>query len=188
LRCAKKTGWCAEESRQALPAPPQTAAPLHDVLVAGMLAAAGSTLRDVRNKALLTLGYVTLCRRSELVVLLCEDLEIDSDGFGTVTIRRSKADQEGEGDVARIFKAMAGKAGLTAEEAARISGIPPALELRRTWSATVSGAARSFSPRPIVLRAIPVARDVAVIRIPRFWPLPPRAGAGTARSDPVRPP
>jgi integrase len=142
------------------------AAPLNDKLVAKMLAAAGSTLRDRRNKALLTLAYVTLCRRSELVALSREDLEIESDGFGTVTIRRSKTDSEGEGaiaavtpdamrhvkawlaaagieagplfrgglkggrvagaldagDVARIFKAMAGKAGLTSEEAARVSG------------------------------------------------------------------
>jgi len=142
------------------------AAPLHDKLVAKMLAATGSTLRDLRNKALLTVAYVTLCRRSELVALQRADLEIESDGFGTVTIRRSKTDQEGEGaiaavtpdamrhlrawitaagieagplfrgvlkggrvagaldpgDVARIFKAMAGKAGMTAEETARISG------------------------------------------------------------------
>ena len=142
------------------------AAPLNDKLVARMLAAAGSTLRDLRNKALLTLAYVTLCRRSELVALSREDLEIESDGFGTVTIRRSKTDSEGEGaiaavtpdamrhvkawiaaagidvgplfrgvlkggrvagaldpgDVSRIFKAMAGKAGLTAGEAAQISG------------------------------------------------------------------
>jgi integrase len=142
------------------------AAPLNDVLVARMLAAAGSTLRDLRNKALLTLAYTTLCRRSELVALQRADLETESDGFGTVTIRRSKTDQEGAGevapitpdamrhvkawidaagiegdalfrgvlkggrvagaldagDVARIFKAMASKAGLTAEEAARISG------------------------------------------------------------------
>jgi len=142
------------------------AAPLNDVLVARMLAAAGSTLRDLRNKALLTVAYTTLCRRSELVALHRADLETESDGFGTVTIRRSKTDQEGAGevapitpdamrhvkrwtdaagidagplfrgvlkggrvagaldagDVARIFKAMAGKAGLTAEEAARISG------------------------------------------------------------------
>jgi site-specific recombinase XerD len=142
------------------------AAPLNDVLVARMLAAASSTLRDLRNKALLTVAYTTLCRRSELVALQRADLEAESDGFGTVTIRRSKADQDGAGevapitpdamrhvkawlaaagieagalfrgvlkggrvagaldagDVARIFKAMAGKAGLTAEEAARISG------------------------------------------------------------------
>lgn len=128
------------------------AAPLNDVLVARMLASAGGTLRDLRNKALLTVAYTTLCRRSELVALQRTDLETESDGFGTVTIRRSKTDQEGAGevapitpdamrhvkawidaagikagaldagDVARIFKAMAGKAGLTAEEAARISG------------------------------------------------------------------
>ena len=136
------------------------AAPLNDELVVKMLDAAGSTLRDLRNKALLAVAYTTLCRRSELVALLCADLEIESDGFGTVAIRRSKTDQEGAGevapitpdamrhvkrwieaagisdgplfrgvlkggrmagaldagDVARIFKAMAGKAGLTAEE------------------------------------------------------------------------
>jgi integrase len=142
------------------------AAPLNDVLIARMLAAAGSTLRDLRNKALLTVAYTTLCRGSELVALQRADLKIDSDGFGTVTVRRSKTDQEGSGedppitedamrhvkawiaaagieagalfrgvlkggrvagaldagDVGRIFKAMAGKAGLTAEETARISG------------------------------------------------------------------
>lgn len=59
------------------------AAPLNDVLVARMLAAAGTRLRDLRDKALLTLGYVTLCRRSELVALSREDLEIESDGLGS---------------------------------------------------------------------------------------------------------
>jgi integrase len=78
------------------------AEPLNDVRVARILAAAGSTLRDKRNKALLTLAYVTLCHRSELVALLREDLQIESDGFGTVTIRRSKADQEGERAIAAI--------------------------------------------------------------------------------------
>ena len=53
-----------------------------------MLAAAGSTLRDLRNKALLTVAYTTVARRSELVALLREDLAIESDGFGAVTIRR----------------------------------------------------------------------------------------------------
>jgi integrase len=67
-----------------------------------MLAAAGSTLRDLRNKALLTVAYTTLCRRSELVALQRADLETEADGFGTVTIRRSKTDQEGAGEVAPI--------------------------------------------------------------------------------------
>ena len=144
----------------------QQAAPLTDQLVARMLVAAGATLRDLRDKALLTVAYTTMCRRAELVGLLREDLQVEGDGFATVTIRRSKTDQEGAGatapitadvmrhlqaylaaakieagplfravlkggrvgealdgaEVARIFKAMALRAGLTAEEAARISG------------------------------------------------------------------
>ena len=45
------------------------AAPLNDVLVARMLAAAGSTAGDLRNKAPMTVAYTTLCCRSELVAL-----------------------------------------------------------------------------------------------------------------------
>lgn len=80
----------------------QQAAPLSDTVIARMLSAAGGTLRDLRNKALLSLAYTTLCRRGELVELLREDLEIESDGFGTVIIRRSKSDQEGRSEVAPI--------------------------------------------------------------------------------------
>jgi integrase len=78
------------------------AAPVNDVLVARMLAAAGDTLRHRRNCALLAVAYSTLCRRSELVALRCADLQVDAEGFGTITIRRSKTDQEGLGDVAPI--------------------------------------------------------------------------------------
>lgn len=78
------------------------AAPINDVLVARMLAGAGTTLRDLRDKALLTVAYTTLARRSELVAMRRDDLQVDTDGFGTVAIRRSKTDQEGAGDVAAI--------------------------------------------------------------------------------------
>jgi integrase len=78
------------------------AAPLNDVLVARMLAAAGTTLRDLRDKALVAVAYTTLARRSELVAMLREDLQIDADGFGTVAVRRSKTDQEGAGAMAAI--------------------------------------------------------------------------------------
>jgi hypothetical protein len=69
------------------------AAPVNDVLVARMLAAAGDTLRHRRNRALLAVAYSTLCRRSELVVLRHEDLQVDAEGLGTIIIRRSKTDQ-----------------------------------------------------------------------------------------------
>ena len=63
-------------------------------LVADMLAKAGGSLRDLRNKALVAVAYTTLCRRSELVALRRDDLEIGKDGFGTLVIRRGKGDQE----------------------------------------------------------------------------------------------
>lgn len=53
----------------------------------------------LRNAALFAVAYDTLLRRSELVALLVDDLERAADGSGTVLVRRSKADQEGEGAV-----------------------------------------------------------------------------------------
>jgi integrase len=62
-----------------------------------MLAAAGTRLIDLRNKALLAVAYDTGCRRSELVVFDLADLRKAEDGTGTLLLRRSKTDQEGEG-------------------------------------------------------------------------------------------
>jgi site-specific recombinase XerD len=139
---------------------------INDSIVVKLLSAAGRRLVDLRNKALLTCAYSTLCRRSELVALLLEDLRVDSDGWGIVTIRRSKTDPTGmgaavaitadavhhlqawlaasriasgplfrsvnrhgqvggplnAGAVAPIFKAMAARARLSAEDVAAISG------------------------------------------------------------------
>ncbi len=135
-------------------------------LVDRALHAGGGRLRDLRNRALLAVAYDTLCRRSELVALLCQDLQAGPHGDGTLLVRRGKTDQEGAGmirflapdtmkllldwagtagisegplfrtvrkggrvgdaldpgDVARLFKAMAKGAGLSAEQVARISG------------------------------------------------------------------
>lgn len=57
----------------------------------------GNPLRDLRNRALLVTGYVTLCRESELTALQFADLTVEPDGFGTLNIRFSKGDQEGRG-------------------------------------------------------------------------------------------
>ncbi|TXN81102.1 tyrosine-type recombinase/integrase [Methylobacterium sp. WL8] len=53
----------------------------------------------LRNAALIAVAYDTLLRRSELVSLYIGDLERGADGSGTVLVRRSKADQEGEGAI-----------------------------------------------------------------------------------------
>ncbi|MBK1637289.1 tyrosine-type recombinase/integrase [Rhodovulum adriaticum] len=58
------------------------------------------TPRGLRNRAMLSLGYELLTRRSELVALRTEDLEERADGTFRVLIRRSKADPFGEGRIA----------------------------------------------------------------------------------------
>jgi hypothetical protein len=54
------------------------------------------TLTGLRDRALLALGFAGAFHRSELVALRVEDLTECPDGL-RVRIRRSKTDQEGEG-------------------------------------------------------------------------------------------
>jgi site-specific recombinase XerD len=71
-------------------------APATADLLRAMVEACPDTLRGKRDRALLALGFAGAFRRSELVALLVEDLVEAPDGF-RVTIRRSKTDQEGQG-------------------------------------------------------------------------------------------
>jgi site-specific recombinase XerD len=59
------------------------------------------SLRGLRDRALLVLGFAGALRRSELVALDVEDLEETAEGL-LVRIRRSKTDQEGAGDFVSI--------------------------------------------------------------------------------------
>jgi integrase/recombinase XerD len=62
-----------------------------------MIDAQLDTLAGVRNKALLSLDYDFLARRSELVALRTTDLEFTRDGALKGMIRKSKTDQYGRG-------------------------------------------------------------------------------------------
>ena len=64
-------------------------------------------LWGIRNRAMLSLGYELLARRSELVALTINDLEFLSDGTSRVIIRRSKSDPFGEGRIAFTSKVTA---------------------------------------------------------------------------------
>jgi integrase len=66
------------------------------------LITAGDGIRADRERALLSVGYDTMARRSELVALDLEDFSFLSDGSGRVLIRRSKTDQAGEGSLAYL--------------------------------------------------------------------------------------
>jgi integrase/recombinase XerD len=59
-------------------------------------------LQGLRNRALIAVGYDTLCRRAELVQLQIDDLTIKSEGSGTILVRKSKADQLGSGRLAYL--------------------------------------------------------------------------------------
>ena len=62
-----------------------------------MIAAQPDTIRGLRNKAILSLGYDFLARRSELTALSPSDIEFQKDGTLRATIRRSKSDPYGRG-------------------------------------------------------------------------------------------
>lgn len=66
-----------------------------DDLIA-MVGALGSSPRDLRDRALLLIGFAGALRRSELVALTIADAVFSEAGL-TLTVRRSKTDQEGHG-------------------------------------------------------------------------------------------
>lgn len=66
-----------------------------------MVAALGDSDLDLRDRAILLLGYAGAMRRSEVAALDVDDLERVSEGL-RLTVRRSKTDQEGAGLVKGI--------------------------------------------------------------------------------------
>ena len=62
-------------------------------------------LRELRDRAILCLGFMTGLRRSELVALDVEDLKWCKRGL-TVHVRRSKGDQAGEGRDVVVFRGL----------------------------------------------------------------------------------
>ena len=81
-------------------------APILAETARAMAHAAPETIKGLRDRALLLLGFAGAFRRSELVALNVEDIEETEDGF-RVTIRRSKTDQEGHGETIAIVRGSA---------------------------------------------------------------------------------
>lgn len=81
--------------RKKLTAPRQVA-PITLAELRLMISALPSTRKGIRDRAILLLGFAGAFRRSELTALDVADLAFGDDGI-TVTLRRSKTDQEGVG-------------------------------------------------------------------------------------------
>lgn len=71
-------------------------APVTDQMLREMLRHLPTDLSGVRDRALILLGWVGAFRRAELAALVVTDISFVSEGV-IVNIRRSKTDQEGEG-------------------------------------------------------------------------------------------
>lgn len=67
-----------------------------------LIESCNNSLSGKRNKAIFSVGYDTLCRRSEIVEIQIEDIEIKDDKVGRILIRRSKCDQHGVGRISQI--------------------------------------------------------------------------------------
>lgn len=74
------------------------ATPINAELCERLAAACPDSLIGLRDRALLSLGYDTLCRGGELVRLRVDDLTRLPSGGARIRVRRSKMDQVGKGD------------------------------------------------------------------------------------------
>ncbi len=83
-------------------AAPKKKAPITVERLEAMVKHCSSTLVGLRDKAILLLGFSGAFRRSELVAIKISDIERTAEGV-KVTIRRSKTDQEGYGQVVAIL-------------------------------------------------------------------------------------
>jgi integrase/recombinase XerD len=82
---------------RANPLRPRQALGLTKELKKTLVAACPDTLAGKRDRAMIALGYDTLCRRSELVALRLEDITTFADRGAQILIRRSKNDPYGQG-------------------------------------------------------------------------------------------
>jgi site-specific recombinase XerD len=82
---------------------PDRKAPITAERLLQIVALVPNTLRGARDRAILLLGFAGAFRRSELAALEVRDLEFLPDGL-RVAIRRSKTDQEGEGQAIAIVR------------------------------------------------------------------------------------
>jgi len=127
-------------------APARKTAATSDVVLA-MLEHVGDDLKGLRDYSILTLGFASACRRSELASLMVDHVAEVSEGL-IITIERSKTDQEGQGqEVAvprgsRACPVVALRAWL---DAAGIEDGPLFRRLRRGGHVTEDG----ISPRTI---------------------------------------
>jgi len=84
----------------------QQATPLTKPLLNQLLSNCDNSLRGLRNKVLLRLGYETMRRRSELCAFKFEDIDYAPNGKPIIRLNFSKTDQFGTGKVLPISEEL----------------------------------------------------------------------------------
>jgi integrase len=88
-------------SRQKPRRPKQARGLTRDIL-SKIVAACPDTPAGLRDAALISVGYDTLCRSSELAIMDVRHARFEDDGSATILISRSKSDIAGDGRVAYL--------------------------------------------------------------------------------------
>jgi site-specific recombinase XerC len=91
-----KSVWAGIRRRKGIA--PRKVRAAHTKIVTTLVAPLGNRLIDVRDRALILIGFAGALRCSELVALDIESIDEDADGL-VLRIRRSKTDQEAEGEI-----------------------------------------------------------------------------------------
>ena len=107
-------------------------APLRDRLID----AASKDLRGLRNRALIAVGYDTLCRSAELVALKAEDIQMNPDGSGLILVRKAKNDPFAEGRLAYLSS----RTETLLDRWLTAAGISEGWIFRGVWGKTISTA------------------------------------------------
>jgi site-specific recombinase XerD len=84
-------------------APVRKRAATADIVLSMVGTGGADTLRQLRDRAILLVGFASAMRRSEIVALNLEDIEWTAEGV-MIRIRRSKTDQEGAGAAVAVPK------------------------------------------------------------------------------------
>jgi site-specific recombinase XerD len=114
-------------------APVRKKAATSDIVLSMAGTVGGESLRQLRDRAILLIGFSSAMRRSELVALDISDLDWTSEGV-LLHIRRSKTDQEGLGQSVAVPRGATACPVAALRAWIEASGITEGAVFRRIWN------------------------------------------------------
>jgi site-specific recombinase XerD len=114
-------------------APVRKKAATSDIVLSMAGTVGGESLRQLRDRAILLIGFASAMRRSELVALNVADLEWTAEGV-LIQIRRSKTDQEGMGASVAVPRGATACPVAALRAWIEASGITEGAVFRRIWN------------------------------------------------------